>query len=218
MNGASFNRHPTFPLATPLTAQHNLRLPPQVVSPSPFGHQGVPNRTRHGQNASIAQMPLGMMGPPSAGPRTPGFSTMSPAHQRQSSAAPGSGMFMKSRRTASVSIGGPPKALLGGPQRKLSPLPGVTQASAVQTPPLSDAKFVTKKVNVRMPAENARMEGDDDESRQLSLWIRQPVRQEPPLPSDPGLHLYPHSQEVFPPFDHCRFMPPTFEVFLPNQV
>ncbi|KAF8761712.1 hypothetical protein RHS01_00394 [Rhizoctonia solani] len=68
----------------------------------------------------------------------------------------------RSRRT--ISIGGPPKAVLGGPNRKTSPLPPTPAGE--NAPPLPDVK--RKKCTVRLPLESDQEPeadaGDADES------------------------------------------------------
>lgn len=68
------------------------------------------------------------------------------------------------KRTASISIGGPPKAPLGGPARKVTPV--------VPTPSQADNAKI-KKIIVKLPVEQ-RKEDDDDETV-YSLWSRQPL-------------------------------------------
>ncbi|KAF8741521.1 hypothetical protein RHS02_03518, partial [Rhizoctonia solani] len=92
----------------------------------------------------------------------------------------------RSRRT--ISIGGPPKAVLGGPNRKTSPLPPTPAGE--NAPLLPDVK--RKKCTVRLPLESDQEPeadaGDADESakRTRSLWSREPV---PPSQLPPQVTL-----------------------------
>ena len=106
-------------------------------------------------------------------------------------------------------IGGPPKALLGGPNRKVSPLP----------PPAAlalEEKLKAKKVVVRIPIESDLVEERESEKR--SLWSRRPIPSSE-LPSVAAL-LPPEasSAEIYPEETYRRNLPPTVDVFLPSKV
>ncbi|CAE7064529.1 unnamed protein product [Rhizoctonia solani] len=77
----------------------------------------------------------------------------------------------RSRRT--ISIGGPPKAVLGGPNRKTSPLPPTPAGE--NAPALPDVK--KKKCTVKLPLESEQElnEEEDGPKRTKSLWSRSPV-------------------------------------------
>lgn len=96
--------HHHLPLHTPMQAQFFPRQPP-----GPPGRPGM-----HRAHPSMV-LPPGMMPPPGM-PMTPlgqmGFQNHMPPP-----------FVPRSKRTQSVSTGGPPKAVLGGPQRKISPMP-----------------------------------------------------------------------------------------------
>ena len=70
----------------------------------------------------------------------------------------------KSRRTPSM-IGGPPKATLGGPNRKVSPMPPTVQAAAIAE------KLKAKKIPVKLPAESEEIDLSVEGARK-SLWTR----------------------------------------------
>ena len=106
-------------------------------------------------------------------------------------------------------IGGPPKALLGGPNRKVSPLP----------PPAAlalEEKLKAKKVVVRIPIESDLVEERESEKR--SLWSRMPIPSSE-LPSVAAL-VPPEasSAEIYPEETYRRNLPPTVDVFLPSKV
>lgn len=115
----------------------------------------------------------------------------------------------KSRRTPSM-LGGPPKAPLGGPNRKISPLPLNAAAIALQE------KLKTKKVPVKIPCESER-EIVDEEVHKKSLWSRHPIPisdmsdcQEIPPPSI-------STADIFPEESYRLLLPPSVDVFLPGK-
>lgn len=112
-------------------------------------------------------------------------------------------------------IGGPPKATLGGPGRKVSPMPAV--AAVVQE------KLKGKKVVVKLPTETEKDvssgEGEKKEENGVkSLWTRTPIPVSllPEQPTIPPPET--NSAETFPEDEHKRFLPPTVDVFLPGKV
>jgi len=112
-------------------------------------------------------------------------------------------------RRRQPSIGGPPKAVLGGPARKLSPIPPGVPISP--TPPAKSKKMV-----VNLPKETVQDENGPTPIRQP--WARSPIpsclgKMEQPL--EP-LELV--TRQVYPP-DHWRcMMPEVLDVFLPGKV
>ena len=109
-------------------------------------------------------------------------------------------------------IGGPPKAALGGPGRKVSPMPAV--AAVVQE------KLKGKKVAVKLPNETERVleEGEDEEKADRPLWTRRPIATSS-LPDQP--HIDPpeiNSADVYPIDEYKDLLPPSVDVFLPGKV
>ncbi len=108
-------------------------------------------------------------------------------------------------------IGGPPKALLGGPNRKPSPLPPAQQA-------IQD-KLKAKKVQVKIPNElQLEVEDENRASSSKSLWSRTPANPST-LPKQVEV-LVPEtiSGEVYPEEILTRQLPPSVDVFLPGKV
>ena len=131
-----------------------------------------------------------------------------------------------------MSIGGPPKAVLGGPQRKVSPNPAVAAATA---------NLLKKKIAVNLPKETeaAGGEGEHDDAgeqgdeqapdqaatsrnRVSKEWARVPIsvaegeaRMSSYVPlSDDELV----SREPFPPEEWRKGLPLSIDVFLPGKV
>ena len=113
-----------------------MNLPPQALQtpmqPGFFPRQppGAPMRPgMHRGNPSMALAAAGILPPPGM-PMTPlgqvGFPSPMPGQMLPAPFIP------RSKRNQSISTGGPPKAVLGGPQRKVSPMP-VIMASVQAT-------------------------------------------------------------------------------------
>ncbi|KAG9073989.1 hypothetical protein FS749_014502, partial [Ceratobasidium sp. UAMH 11750] len=186
--------------------------------------QNRPPHPMHRQHASIAHIPgLGI-------PMTPGGGSFQQQQQYAAMMAAGQlpqgppqpgGLgvppFMpRSKRT--ISIGGPPKAVLGGPNRKPSPLPPATPAGEA-APGLPEVK--KKKSAVKLPLESeapAEEGGDESSGRTKSLWSRSPIPASelpPQLLIDSGLETT--TVESHP--DHVTRgeLPNSIEVFLPGK-
>lgn len=108
-------------------------------------------------------------------------------------------------------IGGPPKAPLGGPNRKPSPLPPAQQAI--------QEKLKAKKVQVKIPKE-LQSEGEDENgaSSSKSLWSRTPAN--PSTLTKEVEVMIPEtiSGEIYPEESLTRLLPPSVDVFLPGKV
>lgn len=115
----------------------------------------------------------------------------------------------KSKRTQSVSTGGPPKAILGGPQRKVSPLPPVAPAVLAAPAPK------VKKVVVNLPRETVH---DGENRGRREPWARNPApsAQIPPQPVLQAPEI--STAEAYPPDAWRHHIPPTVDVFLPGKV
>lgn len=186
---ANFNATPTGPQSQPplrSAVQNNFHLPSlHVQQPSmqaSFSGQFIPPpphtpsfRGKHRQNASVAQFALNSPAPFQQSNFQP---SLSPFPQ-----SPGPSSFMKSRRTASISLGGPPKALLGGPQRRPSPLIGQEvkeQGISADSQQHFAQAYRKKKIVVNLPEESAPtiFEG---KAYQSPPWARRPEPLQPNL-------------------------------------
>ncbi|OCB89245.1 hypothetical protein A7U60_g3612 [Sanghuangporus baumii] len=197
---------PPLPSAHPFNPGFPLQTP---VQPSFFPPNAPPRQIGHGHRPSIAHVPSMGMQPPI--PMTPFGSQFPPqmlhgGGQPNPSAQP---FVPKSRRTPSM-IGGPPKAPLGGPNRKVSPLPPSSQVAAIAE------KVKARKIPVKIPVESERDEEDVDGSKR-SLWSRKPIS-----PSDLETPADLDPPEIFtavsyPDDEYRKHLPPTVDVFLPSR-
>jgi hypothetical protein len=200
--------HPPYPM----NGQSALQTPMQpMFPPQPPGAPGRPSYAQHrvGQ-VSIAQLAAAGIHPPN--PMTPlgqGFPSQVPPGMSFGGPGPG---FQRNRRTPSVSLGGPPKAVLGGPNRKVSPLP----PAATEVPPPTAATR-GKKMVVKFPQET--VFGDDkDLVVTRAPWARSPL----PLAEVPEqLVLRPPdlvTAEAYPTDPDRYDLPKTLGIFLPGKV
>ena len=135
-----------------------------------------------------------------------------------------SGRPFHPRRSASISIGGPPKAVLGGPRKPDPPLgnegEGVTGASSAAGPSqVNDSgKPKSKKYIVKLPVETASIEGVGS-TPSRSPWARYPIsnipREEDPIPL---LLEEVITAEVYPERLDRRLPIPAIELLLPPKV
>ena len=188
---------PHFQLAPP-----PLQTPMQpFFPPQPPNAPGRPTYQHHHKgHSSIAHFPAPAFPPPTAIPITPlgqAFPMVAPPF--------GQPFLPRNRRAPSVSIGGPPKAPLGGPGRKHSPLP--------PAPPAPVQKG--KKIIVNLPVET--LPGTEDHPLSRPLWARTPMpttsREEPVL-------ILPDvaTADPYPPDSWRHHIPDTVDVFLPGKV
>ncbi|KAG0703038.1 hypothetical protein DFH29DRAFT_998824 [Suillus ampliporus] len=207
-------RQPMFSPALPTALQHSFHPPPYLMNGPPlqtpmqsfFPHQPPPAPARptyaqHKGHASMAHFPG--YPPPSAIPMTPLGSAFPP----QMVPPFGQPFIPRNRRAPSVSIGGPPKAPLGGPGRKHSPLPP-PQAAPTPAPK-------GKKVVVNLPVET--IPGDVGEPPTRPPWARTPAAA---ANSEELEVIAPEidSAELYPPDSWRRDIPDTVDVFLPGKV
>ncbi|THH32620.1 hypothetical protein EUX98_g1584 [Antrodiella citrinella] len=238
--GFAHQQHPHHHQQPPHHFQHPLQTPMQqnFGFPQPPNAPGRPHHAMHRAHPSMIQLaaagilpPPGMLPPiipmTPLGNQTgfPGMPMMMPPHQQ---------MFMpKSRRTQSVSTGGPPKAVLGGPQRKVSPFPPGTAATVTPTPtpppiaaaalaPVVVAPVKVRKVVVNLPKETVTEKVDSEEDGEKTIttrpeWARTPL---PLFEADGEKDVkYPElvTAEAFPPDSWRHHLPPTVDVFLPGK-
>ena len=188
----------SYNIATPLNTSFGSQLPPHP-HPRHGMHRNHPSLMFPGPAAGIA--------PPSGMPITP---SGMPSHMMF-----GTQSFQRgSRRTSSISTGGPPKALLGGPQRKHSPMPAVVPAN-----PLNALVTKLKKVVVKLPAERLQLLSEGTEATEMvySLWSRKPL----PHTQAPRMdHVdFPEAMSMDThPIEQSSALPATIDVFLPGKV
>lgn len=181
-------------------APSSLQTPMQpFFPPQPPNAPGRPTYQHHRGHSSVAHFPG--FPPPTAIPITPlgqGFPMVVPPPFGQP-------FIPRNRRAPSVSIGGPPKAPLGGPGRKHSPLP--------PAPPVPAQKG--KKVIVNLPVET--IPGTEDQSPSRPPWARTPM---PTTGHEEPVVILPEitTVEPYPPDNWRRHIPDTVDVFLPGKV
>ena len=190
------------PFAGPFGVQQPLQTPmqPAFFPPQPPGAPARP--AMHRQHPSVALAAAGILPPPGM-PMTPLGQMGFPPTVLPPPFVP------RSKRTQSVSTGGPPKAVLGGPQRKVSPMPVIMASAAATT-----AK-PKKKIVVQLPKESAQ-EGAEGEAR--PSWARNPLPVSE-VPEQPEVKPPEVSTcEPYPPDGWRHHIPPTVDVFLPGKV
>ncbi|PPQ62781.1 hypothetical protein CVT24_000475 [Panaeolus cyanescens] len=126
------------------------------------------------------------------------------------------------RNRRQQSIGGPPKAVLGGPQRKVSPLPPAT-ATAAATPGLTTTPVPPpvkqKKVVINLPKESIVTPKDGEEPEVTHPeWARIPLRPEqvPTYPDIPPVETT--SAESYPSDAYRHGLPVSIDVYLPGKL
>jgi hypothetical protein len=213
----SATSHPSLPSAvqqtfTPPTL-HVQQPSIQASFTNPF-HSPITHtpsfRGRHRQNASVAQFSLN-----SPAPHHPGsFQPALPPFPQ----SPGPSTFLKSRRTASISLGGPPKALLGGPQRKPSPLAGQQPPESAKTGDLPATQLPRKKVVVNLPEESGPIIYED-KAYQTPPWTRRPLPYQQSTSQAPFSEPFDiDTREIYPTQEMRQHMKAPFKILLPSQV
>lgn len=186
---------PPFQIAPP-----PLQTPMQpFFPPQPPNAPGRPTYQQHHKgHSSIAHFPS--FPPPTAIPITPlgqGFPLVAPPF--------GQPFIPRNRRAPSISIGGPPKAPLGGPGRKHSPLP--------PPPPVPVQKG--RKVIINLPVET--IPGTENLPPTRPPWARTPMpttSHEQPVVTLPEIT----TTDPYPPDTWRHHIPDTVDVFLPGKV
>jgi hypothetical protein len=193
--------HPPFPI------NNSMQTPMQSFFP-PHPSAAASARLSHRVQRSIAQLSSNIF-PPNAVPITPLGQGHFP-HASLSGHPPFGQQFHPPRNRRQPSIGGPPKAALGGPGRKLSPLPPPSK-----TPPPATGHKI-QKLNVSLPKET--ILGEKDDAVTHPPWARFPLN--PSLVLNEQVVAYPvlTSSESFPPDDWRYHEPTTIDVFLPGKV
>lgn len=187
--------HPPFPVPNAMPPFYNVNTSPQPP----------PHRPTHHGSASVAHFAPAGIHPPN------GFPMPSAAgHFSRPSLmlAPGQMPHFQHRRRQ-PSIGGPPKAVLGGPARKLSPIPPGLSVSPALAPK-------SKKVPISLPKETVLAEGETIPTR--PPWARTPI---PTRPGEGEPEVEPvevATREVYPPEAWVHMIPDVVDVFLPSRV
>lgn len=193
--------HPSFPV-------HNnaMQTPMQPFFNTP-PPQAPGRPTHHPASASLAHLVPPGIHPQNGFPMTPvGGHFSRPSFVM----APGQLPPFPHRNRRQPSIGGPPKAVLGGPARKLSPIPPGTSISPAPPP------GKPKKIAVNLPKETLAGEGDEPPTR--PSWARTPA---PTLPPHEEQKLDPvelTTRESYPPDSWRQMTPEVVDVFLPGKV
>ena len=197
-------------------------IPGSVMTPMQTNFMPMPMPTagrpvNHRARASIAQLAAVGIPPPMGVPLTP----LMPGQFPQGvppMLMPTPQFQPRSRRAPSVSTGGPPKAILGGPGVKSRVTTETAPPPTTIAPPQK-----TKKVIVNIPRETIPVEGDkeaggDGGPALREIWARIPLRpsEVPEIvgPAPPETT----SAELFPPEEWRAQLPPTVDVFLPGKV
>lgn len=197
-------------------------IPGNVMTPMQANFMSMPMPTagrpmNHRARASIAQLAAVGIPPPMGVPLTPLLPGQFPQGVPPM-LMPTPQFQPRSRRAPSVSTGGPPKAVLGGPGAKSRATTEPVPPPTTTAPPPK-----TKKVIINIPRETIFVEGDeaipgDEEPPRREIWARTPLRpSEVPEIVDP---VPPEtiSEELFPPEEWRSQLPPTVDVFLPGKV
>ncbi|KAF8519205.1 hypothetical protein JB92DRAFT_2828547 [Gautieria morchelliformis] len=189
-------------MATPLNANFGAQIPPHP-QPRHGMHRAHPSLMLSGPAVALAAAGIA---PPSGMPINP---SRMPSHMMFGA----QGFQRGSRRTPSMSTGGPPKAPLGGPQRKHSPMPAV---APVNTPNVTVTK--SKKLVIKLPIESFQTlsEGAVPTEVVYSIWSRKPL---------PHAQASKMDQVDFPevtsmdmhPIEQSNALPATIDVFLPGK-
>jgi len=193
----------------------NVMTPVQAeFMPMPMLTAGRP--LNHRARASIAQLAAVGVPPPMGVPLTPLLSGQFPQGVPPM-LMPTPQFQPRSRRAPSVSTGGPPKAVLGGPGAK-----NRVTTEAAPTPVITAPPQKSKKVVVNIPRETIPVEGGEEPGGEApprrEIWARIPLRpSEVPEIIDP---VPPEtiSAVLFPPENWRTQLPPTVDVFLPRKV
>jgi len=182
-------------------------------TPQPPPAPGRP--THHQAQASIAQLAAAGILPPNRFPMTPVGGHFSRPSMMIGPSQPfvgqnGGGPPFPNRNRRQLSIGGPPKAILGGPAKKHIPLP----PPVVDTPAIVPLK--TKKVTVNLPKET--IVRDDGEPGTRPSWARTPLYAPFTYEEQAVVSAELTTADLFPSDTWRHHVPGTIDVFLPGKV
>ena len=193
--------YPSYPmpsaLRTPMQAYFNSQVPPAPARP-----------THHAHQASVQLAAAGIHPPNLVTPISTHFPR--PSMILGSTGQPPSHRFPNRNSRRQLSIGGPPKAVLGGPARKLSPYPPAASTSA--SPHKSEKAIAI----VNLPKET--VPGEDGEPATRSSWARSPLDNPFQYQDHPAIPPELTTAEVFPPDTYRLDFPNSIDVYLPGRV
>ncbi|KZT24681.1 hypothetical protein NEOLEDRAFT_1093966 [Neolentinus lepideus HHB14362 ss-1] len=199
----------------PMNPHAVLQTPLQASFLPPHGLHGRPPHMGHGSRPSLAHLALAGMPIPSGVPMTPLGQNQFPPPMLLNGAPFGPPLTTRNRRAPSISIGGPPKAPLGGPGRNHSPLPVPLATSAASNGNVAPTQKARKCV-VNLPKETVKDEENADTITRPS-WARTPMH----------LSYLPAESDIRPPetisveaypSDAWRYeLPDSVDVFLPGK-
>ena len=196
--------HPSYPmpntLHTPIQALFNSPAPPAPPRPTHHAHQASVQLAAAGIHPPNLVTPVSTYFPRSS--MILGSTGHPPSHP------------FPNRNRRQLSIGGPPKAVLGGPARKLSPLPSTSAPIVAVTASTSSKK--SKKVLVNLPKETVC--GKDGEPPTRSSWARSPLHNPFQYQDHPVIPAELTTAEVFPPDTYRLDLPNSIDVYLPGRV
>ena len=198
--------HPPFPMNNPLQTPMQSFFAPQMP--------GAPGRpTHHAHQASIQLAAAGIHPPNLITPVAAHFPrpsiVLGPGGQPQLPSHP-----FPNRNRRQLSIGGPPKAVLGGPARKVSPMPGsVSPAPSSVAAPTPQKP---KKVIVNLPKETPVSEAGEPATR--PSWARSPLANEFVFIDMPVIPVDTSTAESYPPDTWRLELPSSIDVYLPGKV
>ncbi|KAL1688021.1 hypothetical protein GGG16DRAFT_60865 [Schizophyllum commune] len=193
--------HPPFPMHTPMQQQFAYPMPPPSAPGRPSHHAAA---------ASVAHLAAMGIHPPNGPP----IITPVGGHFPRGSVMlgpPGMPPPFVGHKRRNMSIGGPPKAVLGGPQRKTSPLPPGTSVASTSSAPVKGKKTV-----VNLPKET--IPGEDGAPPTRPAWARAPLDAPFEYKDVPVPAAEMTSAALFPPDAYRYAMPPTIDVFLPGKM
>lgn len=198
--------HPAYPmqatLQTPMQPFFNSQVPPAPARP-----------THHAHQASLQLAAAGIHPPNLVTPISSYFPR--PSMILGSTGQPPSHHPYPNRNRRQLSIGGPPKAVLGGPARKLSPLPSTLASN--DTASTSTASLQkSQKAIVNLPKET--VPGEDGEPPTRSSWARSPLDNPFEYQDHPGIPPELTTVELFPPDTYRLHFPNSIDVYLPGRV
>ncbi|PVF94544.1 hypothetical protein CPB86DRAFT_808513 [Serendipita vermifera] len=188
----------------PINIAPGFPIPPQTPLGGPGGlnaHQIPPHLAGMAQMAAVAAVAAQQQASASSG--APG------GHGGHGRAGSVSLPFNRNRRQGSVSLGGPPKATLGGPQNK--------HVAAPMTNPASSAAAIEKvlkgkKINVKIPKESS-----DEDGVAPPEFARRPIPVSELPAFDEPRPLDTNTAIMYPEERPRGDLPRTVEVFLPGK-
>lgn len=192
--------HPAFPMGNPLQTPMQSFFTP--------GIPGAPARPTHRPNAASMQLAAAGIHPPPQGFMTPVSGHFPrPSISLNPAGQPAPSHPFPGRNRRQLSIGGPPKAVLGGPARKLSPMP--------EPAPAPEKK--KKKLVVNLPQET--LVSHDGESQTSQEWARHPFKGiESTYSATTVVPAEISTAEIYPPDSLRTELPSTIDVYLPGRV